>query len=191
MNGRAGFKYRSCVLCLGVVFLSLSRAACAFEIEHAEAHYRDHEYRVELSIVLDASPERIESILRDYASYPALDNSILEAKVLSRPSLDAVILFTKLRGCSGLFCRTVNRVERVEQEPLGLTATVIPEQSDVISGRTHTVLQTLNGRTRVHYQTSVVPKFWVPGLIGRPLMLRTLREASLDLFRHVEARAKR
>jgi hypothetical protein len=42
----------------------------------------------------------------------------------------------------------------------------------------------------VRYTTAVAPKFWVPTFIGRPLMLRTLREASLDLFRNVEARAK-
>jgi hypothetical protein len=160
------------------------------EISKADARYQDREYRVELDLILDATPEQVQAVLRDYANYPGLDTSILESKVLSRPDAATVMLYTKLRACSGLFCRTVKRVERVHESAFELLAVVEPEQSDVLSGRTHTVLQTLDGHTRVRYQTSVSPKFWVPGLIGRPLMLRTLREASLDLFRRVEARAK-
>jgi hypothetical protein len=178
-----------CVAVLACSIVAWSEAG-AMEVASAEARYQDREYRVDLDLVLDAPPERIEAVLRDYSNYPGLDTSILESKVLSRPDASTVILYTKLRACSGLFCRTVKRVEHVHEGAFDLLAVVVPEQSDVLSGRTHTVLQTLAGRTRVHYQTTVSPKFWVPGLIGRPLMLRTLREASLDLFRRVEARAK-
>jgi hypothetical protein len=100
------------------------------------------------------------------------------------------MLYTKLRACSGLFCRTVQRVERVQESPFDLLAVVVPEQSDVVSGQSHTVLQTVEGGTRVHYRLTIVPKFWVPPLIGRTAMLRTLREVSLDLFRQIEARAQ-
>jgi hypothetical protein len=170
--------------------LAAARDVGAMEVANADARYQDREYRVELDLVLDATPERVAAVLRDYANYPGLDSGILEAKVLSRPDAATVMLYTKLRACSGVFCRTVKRVERVQEGAFELLAVVVPEQSDVVSGRTHTVLQTLNGKTRVRYQTSVSPKFWVPSIIGRPLMLRTLRESSLDLFRHVEARAK-
>jgi hypothetical protein len=168
-----------------------SGAAHALDVERADAQYKDREYVVELDLVLKAPAARVEAVLRDYANYPSLDASILESKVLNRPDKATAMLYTKLRACSGVFCRTVKRVERVQESALELLAIVVPEQSDVVSGRTHTVLQTVDGGTRVHYRTSVVPKFWVPTLIGRPLMLRTLREASLELFRHVEVRAKR
>ncbi len=167
-----------------------SSSAYAIEVERADSHYKDREYRVELQLVLDAPAERVEAVLRDYANYPQLDNRILESNVLSRPDAATAMLYTKLRACSGLFCRTVKRVERVHESKFELLAVVVPEQSEVVSGRTHTLLQSVEGRTRVRYQTDVTPKFWVPGLIGRPLMLRTLREASLELFRHVEVRAK-
>jgi hypothetical protein len=165
-------------------------SAQGFEIERADALYQDREYRVVLELVLQAPAEKVEAVLRDYENYPSLDASILEAKLLSRQDERTVMLFTRLRACSGLFCRTVKRVERVEEAPMQLVALVIPAQSDVHSGSTKTVLVSVNGVTRVQYESTVVPKFWVPGLVGRPLMLRTLREASLDLFRHVEARAK-
>lgn len=170
--------------------LWMATAASAFEVLHAQAHYQDKEYRVELDLILDAPPRRVESVLRDYSGYPLLDAGILESRVIERVDAETVLLYTKLRACAGVFCRTVNRVERVQERPFELLAMVIPEQSDVVSGNTHTVLQTLESQTRVRYATSVAPKFWVPTFIGRPLMLRTLREASLDLFRNVEARAK-
>lgn len=169
--------------------LIVAADAAAFEVLHAQAHYRDKEYRVELDLILDAPPQQVESVLRDYDSYPKLDAGVLESRVIERVDAETVLLFTKLRACAGVFCRTVNRVERVQERPFELLATVIPEQSEVLSGNTHTVLQTIDARTRVRYTTAVSPKFWVPTFIGRPLMLRTLREASLDLFRNVEARA--
>lgn len=164
--------------------------ASALDVVRAETHYQDREYRVELEVVLNAPVDRVEAVLRDYANYPKLEANILEATVLSRPDAFSVLLYTKLRACSGLFCRTVKRVERVQERALELSAVVLPEQSDVVAGHTHTVLQAFDGRTRIRYQTGVTPKFWVPSFIGRPLLLRTLREASIDMFRHVEVRAK-
>jgi hypothetical protein len=119
-----------------------------------------------------------------------LDNRILEATVLSRPEPNVVLLATKLRACSGIFCRTVQRVERVNETPLSLFATVLPAQSDVLAGNTRTLLRAEKGKTRVDYDSIVQPNFWVPWFIGRPLMLRTLREASLQLFERVEKRAR-
>ena len=163
--------------------------ARALEVVRADAHFQDKEFRVELEAVLDAPIERVQQVLRDYDNYPQLDESILESKVIERIDAATLLLYTKLRACAGVFCRTVRRIERVQENNFELLATVVPEDSEVTSGRTHTVLQTIDGRTRVRYLSSFAPKFWVPSFIGRPLMLRTLREASLDLFRQVERRA--
>jgi hypothetical protein len=160
------------------------------DVERAETQYKDREYRVDLDLVLHASAARVEAVLRDYNHYPLLDADILEAKVLERPDAVTVMLYTKLRACAGLFCRTVKRVERVQESAFELLAVAVEERSDV-SGSTHTVLQTVSGGTRVQYRTAVVPKFWVAPIFGRSMMLRTLRESSLDLFRQIELRAQR
>jgi hypothetical protein len=78
----------------------------------------------------------------------------------------------------------------VQESAFELLAVAVPEQSDVASGQSHTVLQTIEGGTRVRYRLTVVPKFWVPPFIGRTVMLRTLRDVSLDLFRQIEVRAQ-
>jgi hypothetical protein len=164
--------------------------ASAMEVERADTQFKDREYRIELDLVLHEPAARVQAVLRDYVSYPSLGAGILEAKVLSRPDESTVMLYTKLRACSGLFCRTVQRVERVQESAFELLAIAVPEQSDVASGQSHTVLQTIEGGTRVRYRLTVVPKFWVPPFIGRTVMLRTLRDVSLDLFRQIEVRAQ-
>ncbi len=178
------------VLLLGAAAFALGARVSAMEIEQAESKYRDKHYQLRLVTVVDAPQVWVQAVLHDYPHYPQLDPRILEARVLSRSGPHDVVLYTKLRACFGVFCRTVKRVESVTELDSDLTAAVVPEQSDVLSGETHTHLAALDGRTRITYTTSVVPGFWMPPFIGRPLMLRTLREASIDLFRHVEQQAQ-
>jgi hypothetical protein len=167
-------------------------AADAFEIEKSEARYADRRYQCELSIKLDAPPEEVEAVLRDYERYPMLDTRILQARVLQRPEPNVVMLETTVRVCFGWFCRNVTRVERVQESEHALAATADPSRSDVKFGETHTQLSPgEDGGTLVHYRTSITPGFWIPAVVGRRWMLRTLEDASSDLFMNVEMRAKK
>jgi hypothetical protein len=47
-----------------------------------------------------------------------------------------------------------------------------------------------NGGTLVHYRTSITPGFWIPSVVGRRWMLRTLEDATGDLFMNVEMKAQ-
>jgi hypothetical protein len=160
--------------------------AQAFTIERAEARYVDQQYQFELVATLDAPVERVEAVLRDYLNYSSLDTRILDSKVLERPEQDVAILATTVRACFGPFCRNVKRVERVEEAPFALTATTDASRSDVKSGQTHTELTGIEDGTRVTYRTSIVPAFWIPAFVGRRLMLRTLEEATINMFTNVE-----
>jgi hypothetical protein len=164
--------------------------AQAMEIQRAESRYENGVYRFEMNATLDARVEDVQAVLRNYRNYPQLDHRILEARELERPAPAVVILYTRLRACFGLICRNVQRVERVEERPHELLATSVPERSDVKSGSTHTQLASSGERTEVTYNTQIVPDFWIPPLVGRRLMLRTLREATTALFTEVEVHAK-
>jgi hypothetical protein len=48
-----------------------------------------------------------------------------------------------------------------------------------------------HGGTLVHYRTSITPGFWIPSVVGRRWMLRTLADASGNLFMNVEMQAKK
>ena len=167
-------------------------AAGAFQIEKSETRYVDRRYQCELSVKLDAPPDKVQAVLRDYERYPALDTRILQARVLERPEPNVVVLQTTVRVCFGWFCRNVTRVERVQESEDSLAATADPGRSDVKFGETSTQLSPDgNGGTLVHYRTSTTPAFWIPSVVGRRWMLRTLEDASGDLFMNVEMRAKK
>jgi hypothetical protein len=172
------------------VLLAACSCARAMTIEQSRATYNDKHYQYEIVALLDAPLDRVQTILRDYEGYKQLDSRILEARVIDRPASYVAILETTLRVCMGPFCRNVKRVERVEESPLELSATADASRSDVTFGETHMMLSTSEGQTRVSYRTNIVPDFWVPAVVGRRWLLNTLADATTDLFRSVEARAK-
>jgi uncharacterized membrane protein len=168
-----------------------SAAAGGFEIEKSETHYSNRRYQCELSVKLDAPPDQVQAVLRDYERYPSLDTRILQARVLERPEPNVVVLETTVRVCFVWFCRNVTRVERVQESQHSLTAKADPSRSDVKFGETHLQLEPdEHGGTRVSYSTSITPAFWIPSVVGRRWMLRTLQDATGNLFMNVETKAR-
>jgi uncharacterized Rossmann fold enzyme len=97
---------------------------------------------------------------------------------------------TVVRACAGLFCRKVERVERVERREGELIATVVPVRGELKSGLTRTTWQAADDATSVTYEAEFVPDFWVPSLIGRRYAVRALKASTLELFGNVEKRAR-
>ena len=165
--------------------------AHAFELKFAEAAFVDDEYRFEMTALIDAPIDYVERVLRDYESYKSLDSRILEARVLERPQEHVATLATTLRACFGPICRNVKRVERVEESTHGLLAVTDATRSDMKFGETRMELSEADGRTQVIYRTRLKPDFWIPALIARRMMLRTLEDATIELFQNVEKRAQK
>ncbi len=171
--------------------LGIAADAAAFELQRADPQFVDKEYRFEMTALLAAPVDDVERILRDYENYPTLDGRILQAKVLERPAAGVAILETMLRACFGPVCRNVRRVERVEESPHALLATTDPARSDMKLGETQMSLTPLDdGTTRVTYRTRLRPDFWIPALVARGMMLNTLEDATIELFRSVERQAQ-
>ena len=173
-----------------LVLLLAPLSSHALTIEYQNAKYRDKHYEFELVAIVDAPLDRVQAVLRDYEGYKALDARILDAHILERPAPYLTILQTTLHVCFGPICRNVVRVERVEEAPLQLTAIADPARSDVKFGETRMKLSVTEGRTRVSYQTSIVPDFWIPPFAGRRWLLKTLADGTTNLFQQVERKAQ-
>ena len=169
----------------------VSRNAQAIDVQRADTQYHDGRYELVLEATLAAPPGAVERVLRDYESYPQLDDRVLETKVLEQTTPNQVLLYSRLRACFAFFCRGVERVERVDELDHELIAISIPERSDVKYGVTHTQLSEIEpGSTHILYRTQIEPRFWVPPIIGRRVMLNTLRDATIDLLTQVERTAQ-
>jgi hypothetical protein len=177
--------------CFWLVLMTLAYMPCtrALQVEALQTQFHEGAYQLTMTAILLAPVAQVEAVLRDYASYPQLDTRILTAEVLTRSGPHELELLTRINACFAFLCRKVVRVERVEEKPGELLATVIAERSDAQRGRTHIQLRAINGHTQVLYATDIVPKFWVPALVGRSLMLRSLRDATVSLFTNIEQRA--
>lgn len=173
----------SALLCTGT--------ASALEVRRLDVTFQGDRYVVVLNAQLDAPAEAVGEILKRYDDYPTLDPRIIESRVLSRDREHSLRLYTRMRGCLGsIICRSMKRVEQVEERPDELLATTVLEESDVRFGVTRSQWQPQDGGTALQYRLEIMPKFWVPRLFGRRLMLSTLREGTLSLFTNVEREAR-
>ena len=171
--------------------LALSPTARALDVERLEVGMQGDRYVVEFVAQLDAPADAVHAVLTDYDAYPTLDPRIQESRVLSREDDHSVHLYTRMRGCLGaLLCRTMQRVELIEEHPDELLATAILDQSDVEFGVTRSQWQTNEHGTQLVYRMEIMPKFWIPPLFGPPMMISTLRSGTLELFTNVEKAAK-
>lgn len=165
--------------------------AQAIEIQTIDVRYEKGHYRVEFVADLAAQPQAVERVLTDYAHYPALDARIEESHLIETPPDAPRRLYTRLKGCVGwIFCRSMVRVETLQQNPGELIATAIPDLSDVKDSVTSTHWQASPTGTRVTYSLNLDPKFWVPALFGRPAMLDTMRDGTVAMFTSVERVAR-
>lgn len=174
-----------------VAALTLSPVVHALDVERLDVELRDDRYVVEFVAQLDAPTEAVHAVLTDYDAYPTLDPRIQESRVLGRDRLNSVRLYTRMRGCLGtLMCRTMQRVEEIQELPDQLLATAILDQSDVRFGVTRSQWQSTEHGTEVIYRLEIMPKFWIPPLFGRRLMISALRAGTLELFTNVEKAAQ-
>jgi hypothetical protein len=161
--------------------------ARAIDIQTLDVRYDHGHYQVQFVAQLAARPEAVGRVLTDYAHYPELDPRIEESHLIAVPAGAPPRLFTRLKGCVGwLFCRSMVRIETLEQNSGALIATAIPDLSDVHESVTQTHWEASAGGTRVSYALTLSPKFWVPALFGRHAMLDTMSDGTKAMFTSVE-----
>jgi hypothetical protein len=165
--------------------------AHAIDIETIDVRFQDGLYRVQFVAELTATPDAVSRVLKDYARYPTLDRRIEESHLIPTPAGAPTRLYTRLKGCLNRFlCRSMVRIETLQETPGDLLATAIPDLSDVEKSVTHTQWQVSAKGTRVTYSLSLDPKFWVPSFFGRRAMIDTMREGTVNMFTSVERVAR-
>ena len=169
----------------------LSAQAQAIDIETIDVRYQAGVYRVQFAAELTAPPDAVGRVLEDYARYPELDARIEGSRLLASPAGSPPRLYTRLKGCLNRFlCRSMVRIEVLQESPGELIATAIPDLSDVRTSVTHTQWQASARGTRVTYSLALDPKFWVPALFARRAMIETMRDGTVGMFTSVERVAR-
>lgn len=173
------------LLCFGLSAIP----AYAVQVIRADATYEKGVFRIYFEALLAAPMPDVAAVLGDYAHFDKLDSRIRRVELLE-PEADGVVLMrTLINACAGVFCRTVERVERVQRVPGGQVANVIPERSDMRRGVATTHWRQEGTGTVVRYEAEFEPDFWVPALISQRYGVEEMRESTLQMFKNVERAA--
>ena len=180
---------RHCLLalCLGLWATALAAA----EIRSFSMERDSERYHVVSETFIDAPVAAVYDVLVDYDHYDRISSIFEESRYLERNSDGSGVVYTKAHGCIVFFCTTVERVERLEVVPdAEIVATVIPERSNARYARTQWRLEPENGGTLLRYELEMEPEFWVPPLIGPPLVKRALKAGGARAATRVENLAR-
>ena len=174
-------------LCLGL----WATAPAAAEIRSFSMERHSERYHVVSETFIDAPVGAVYAVLVDYDNYHRISSIFEESRYLERNADGSGVVYTKAHGCIVFFCTTVERVEKLEVVPdAEIVATVIPERSNARYARTRWRLEPLDGGTLLRYELEMEPDFWVPPVIGPPLVKRALKQGGARAATRVENLAR-
>ena len=148
-------------------------------------------YQVALEMILDAPFNDVHSVITDYVHIYRIDTSIVESEILDAPDPSVTRVKTVINDCVLSFCRDILRVEDVrEVGDHDIYAVIVSQLSNVRSGATHWQLYPIGDKTRINYDMTLEPGFFVPPLVGNYLVEKKIKEETLSCFNNIERIAR-
>jgi hypothetical protein len=169
----------------------IAEAAEAFELLSVESTRDGPAYELRIEARFHAAPERLLAVLTDYGRIHELHPRMVESGTLGRVGPATEEVQTRFEGCVLFFCRTLYRVEHVRVEGLALYAEDIPRRGSFSEGRTTWRFTPTPDGTLLHYQSSFIPAFRVPPVIGRGALARSVEQMTIETMAEVERMALR
>jgi carbon monoxide dehydrogenase subunit G len=177
---------RTALTCLMV---STAGAAEAARVEALEVGHQDGVYSVRAEAWLDAPPAAVHAALIDFPRLTRLSPAVRQSRVMGE-TRDGTLVFTRTRACAGWFCRDLRQTQLVTVTDELITAVALPEQSNVEVGHTTWQVRAEGEGTHLAWTTVVDPAFFVPPLLGPPLVKSALRRESEQFASGVERVAR-
>ena len=165
--------------------------AAAAELIDIQVSNTDDRYFMVSESILEASVPSVYQVLLDYDNFTRLSSVYEESRYLEPGPDGAPRVYTLAQGCMLFVCRNVEKVERLDTRPnQRIVATVIPQFSNLEQGVTEWMLTADGENTRLVYRMELTPKFWIPPLIGPPIIRYVLIKGGKDALQRLEAAAR-
>ncbi|MDH3513458.1 MAG: SRPBCC family protein [Gammaproteobacteria bacterium] len=165
-------------------------AATAATIEVLDTTHDQGRYTVSFEVVLDADRDKVWRIMTDYERLPRVSKLIVETRVLKQEDVNRHRVGVTLEACVLIFCKTVKRMVDIEAWPqTEILVTEVPDQSDFREGVERWRVAAEGTKTRLNYTAELVPDFFIPPLIGPPVVKYFLRREIRITALEVEALA--
>jgi hypothetical protein len=140
------------------------------KVDHADAHYR-----VSMRVMLDVPAARAYAVFADPLNLQRINPAVQEVQQLPDDQL-----YTRVRVCAGIFCKTLRQQQQMRYAPRAdgghIWAQVIPQESDLRSGSAQWEFRAMGERTQLQFDADLEPSFWIPPLLGPWIVENSMRE---------------
>lgn len=171
----------------GVALACLPAVGSAVDEISLEARREGEVFHLSFEYHIDAPAARVRALVTDPARLEELSPSTEVSRVERDPATGRERLHLELRPCVLIFCRHLTKVSLIEQRPDGsIVYRAMPERSDFRSAVETLRIVAAGEGTRVSYRARLIPKFFVPPLIGDWLVARTFGRDVAATARNVE-----
>ena len=132
-----------------------------------------------------ASPEAVWKVLTDYEAMPEFVPDLEKTKVLSRTGNRVII--EQAGVARFLFLsRAIHLVVQAEEEPMSaIDITLVNGDMKVYNCRWE-ITPLPDGGTRIAYSGKLVPKFYVPGMLGSNLIRRDIERMMTAVLQRLD-----
>jgi hypothetical protein len=168
---------RLLILALGFGLAGFAIGADAAEFRSLDVSRQGDSYQVQAVVYLAAPPQAVYAVLTDYDHFTRITSSVVESRKLQQLDAATTLVYTDTRVCVLFYCRHLNEMQRIAATPpADIVSLVLPEKSDNVKSGSATLHVEAEGEgSLLHWQLSLEPGFWVPPLIGPPLLERSLK----------------
>jgi len=189
--GRCGFGFAAQLRALCLTLLTAAAPTHAGELVDLDVHENGGTYHIHADMVIHADSAHVRAVLTDYAHVYRFNPAIVESEILPAPTEAAVRVRTQIEECLAFYCVDLVSVADVSVAPSGdLHAVIIPELSSFRSGTAEWRIRADHGVSRVVYDATMVPDFFVPPVFGPHIMIRKLANETMKTFSRLECIAR-
>lgn len=179
-------------LLLGLGWLAGMSPVGAATLVHTDVGHERTRYTITFEVLLDAEHAAVAQLLHDYAHLQRLSPTVVDSRVLGLGQIGEPRVQVVVRACALFLCKTVNKVTDIATLPGGgLHTRNVAELSDFSESEEFWRLQPEGHATRLRYEAHMVPKFFVPPVIGPLVIKAVIRRELHESAQRVEALARR
>ena len=152
---------------LFLVFILTSLTASSGEIKELKVWHEKGKYFVSMVFTLDATPEKVKTVLTDTKNIQVLLPTVYEVKFLEAPDKKTQRIKMLIKDCVLFYCKSVVKTsDTFEDENGNLVTLIVPELSDMKSGESRWEFINSDDKLVINYNSYIEPDIWTPPLIG-------------------------
>jgi hypothetical protein len=134
-------------------------------------------YHASVDVYLSAPLPQIYQVLTDYNHLTRISGVIRESRLLKKIDEHTYLVFVESRACVLFFCHSIKETQKVvELTPTEVMSEALPADSNVKMSSSLWRLDREGDITRMHWEITVAPDFWIPPLIG-PFFMKSEMQA--------------